>query len=56
MTETQDQSSSRVTMIVAVLLLVTMVALSVAGDRDDKAWTFMTDQISGWFEGGDGDE
>ncbi len=32
-----------------MLLLVTMVTLSVTGDRDDKAWTWMTGQVDGWF-------
>lgn len=40
---------SKATQIVAVLLLLTMLALSATADRDDKAWTFVTTQVKGWF-------
>lgn len=42
---------STATMVVAVLLVAAMVTFSVTGDREDKAWTFMEDQVSGWFSG-----
>jgi hypothetical protein len=49
--EAPSERPSTSTMIVAVLLLVAMVVFSVTGDRDDKAWKFMTEQASGWFQG-----
>ena len=49
-----SDAPSKTTQVVAVLLLISMIALSVTGDRDDKAWTWMTTQVEGWFGGADG--
>ncbi len=47
----QSERPSTSTRVVAVLLLLAMVVFSVTGHRDDKAWTNMTDIVSGWFKG-----